>query len=392
MRIESVTAIPVRLPRDFLAARGTAGSPTTLAGEGRYRWSTAYPVLYSTEFETALVRLELSNGIVGWGEAQAPLAPEVACTIVDRLLRPALVGEEFDGSTSRIKELWDRMYATMRVRGQTGGFMLDAMSGIDIALWDLAGKLADKPVCDLLAASPKRTIPAYLSGTSGANPSERAAFAARFADEGLSLVKLYYESDWRELLAVADSLPAGMRFAVDALWHLPPASAIDMARELDSRNARWLECPLYPEEIAAHAELAAAITTPIAVGESYRTLREMEPFFGIAKVLQPDLGRCGITGTLAIARAFSGEIVPHLSIAMGPQIAAAVHVAAALEQCRLCEFNPNVLTAANAFLAEPLVHKGGVYHTPTLPGLGVVWNRRFESEIAAQVGRRAAVT
>jgi galactonate dehydratase len=270
----------------------------------------------------------------------------------------------------------------MRVRGQTGGFMLDAMSGIDIALWDLAGKLADKPVCDLLAASPKRTIPAYLSGTSGANPSERAAFAARFADEGLSLVKLYYESDWRELLAVADSLPAGMRFAVDALWHLPPASAIDMARELDSRNARWLECPLYPEEIAAHAELAAAITTPIAVGESYRTLREMEPFFEIAKVLQPDLGRCGITGTLAIARAFAGEIVPHLSIAMGPQIAAAVHVAAALEQCRLCEFNPNVLTAANAFLAEPLVRVGPEYRVPAGPGLGIEWNDRFHDIIA----------
>jgi D-galactarolactone cycloisomerase len=392
MRIESVTAIPVRLPRDFLAARGTAGSPTTLTGEGSYRWSTAYPVLYSIDFETAIVRVELSNGLVGWGEAQAPLAPEVACTIVDRLLRPALVGEAFDGTPERITALWDRMYATMRVRGQTGGFMLDAMSGIDIALWDLAGKLADKPVCDLLAASPKRTIPAYLSGTSGANPSERAAFAARFADEGFSLVKLYYESDWRELLAVADSLPAGMRFAVDALWHLPPAAAIEMARELDSRNARWLECPLYPEEITAHAELAAAITTPIAIGESYRSVHELEPFRGVAGMLQPDLGRCGITGAVAIARAFGTPIVPHLSIAMGPQIAAALHYAAAVDACTLCEFNPNVLDTANQFLAEPLVQKGGVYHTPTLPGLGVIWNRLFESEIAAQMVRRAVVT
>jgi D-galactarolactone cycloisomerase len=379
MRIESVTAIPVRLPRDLLAARGTAGSPTTLVGEGRYRWSTAYPVLYSTEFETALVRLELSNGLVGWGEAQAPLAPEVACTIVEKLLRPAIVGEAFDGSISRIDELWNRMYATMRVRGQTGGFMLDAMSGIDIALWDLAGKIADKPVCRLIAAEPKRLVPAYLSGTSGATPTERAAYAARFADEGFSLVKLYYESDWADLLAIADGLPHAMRFAVDALWHLPPATAIDMARELDARRARWLECPLYPEEIAAHAELAAAITTPIAVGESYRTLREMEPFFGIAKVLQPDLGRCGITGTLAIARAFPGEIIPHVSIAMGPQIAAALHVAAALENSPLCEFNPSVLSTANSFLAEPIVRVGPHYHMPLRPGLGIEWNDRFRT-------------
>ena len=390
MRITSITSIPVSLPRDLSQTRGTAGSPTTLAGEGTYRWSTAYPVLYSTEFETALVRVELANGLVGWGEAQAPLAPEVACTIVDRLLRPAISGEEFDGTPERIAVLWDRMYATMRVRGQTGGFMLDAMSGVDIALWDLAGKLADKPVCELLAAAPKRTIPAYLSGTSGANPAERAAFAARHAAEGFSLVKLYYESDWRELLAVADSLPSGMRFAVDALWHLPPATAVDMARELDARNARWLECPLYPENVAGHAQLAAASTTPLAIGESYRSVHELEPFRGIAGVLQPDLGRCGITGALAIARAFGTPIVPHLSIAMGPQIAAAIHYAAAVDLCTLCEFNPNVLDTANQFLAEPLVQEGGLYRTPTLPGLGVVWNHRFETEIAPEIGRRVA--
>jgi D-galactarolactone cycloisomerase len=379
MRIESIQAFPVRLPRDFVAAQGTAGSPTRLAGEGRYRWSTAYPVLYSVDFETALVRVELSGGLVGWGEAQAPLAPEVACAVVEHLLKPALEGEAFDGSAARIAELWDRMYATMRVRGQSGGFMLDAMSGVDIALWDLAGKIAEKPVCDLLTDAPSRSVPVYLSGTSGATPPERAAFAVPFHDEGINLVKLYYESDWADLLAIADALPAGMQFAVDALWHLPPADAIAMARELDARGAQWLECPLYPEDVAAHAELAAAITTPLAVGESYRTRREMQPFFGIASILQPDLGRCGITGTLDIARGFTGQIVPHVSIAMGPQIAAAIHVAAALENCPLCEFNPAVLTMANAFLAEPIVREGAAYRVPAGPGLGIEWSDRFRA-------------
>lgn len=379
MRIESIQAFPVRLPRDFVAAQGTAGTPTRLAGAGRYRWSTAYPVLYSVDFETALVRVELSGGLVGWGEAQAPLAPEVACAVVEQLLKPALEGEAFDGSAARTGELWDRMYATMRVRGQSGGFMLDAMSGVDIALWDLAGKIAGKPVCDMLAAAPKRTVPVYLSGTSGATPAERAAFAARFHDEGINLVKLYYESDWADLLAIADALPEGMRFAVDALWHLPPADAVAMARELDARGARWLECPLYPEDVAAHAALAAAISTPLAVGESYRTRREMQPFFEIASVLQPDLGRCGITGTLDIAQGFAGQIVPHVSIAMGPQIAAAIHVAAALENCPLCEFNPNVLATANTFLDEPLIREGAVYRVPAGPGLGIEWSDRFDA-------------
>jgi|LakMenEpi03Aug12_release.lakeMendotaPanAssembly.Ray.scaffolds.fasta_scaffold12256_11 D-galactarolactone cycloisomerase len=376
MHITSLTAFPVRLPRDAAAAKGTAGSPTTLVGSGGYRWSTAYPVLYSVHFETALIRLELSNGLVGWGEAQAPLAPEVACTIAEHLLRPAVVGEEFDGSPGRIAELWERMYATMRVRGHSGGFMLDAMSGVDIALWDLAGKLADKPVASLLAAAPKQTVPAYLSGTSGATVAERAAFAARHAAEGFSLVKLYYETEWRDLLAVADALPAGMQFAVDALWHLPPADAVEMARELDARKARWLECPLYPEDVAGHAALAAAIATPLALGESYRTLAELQPFLSIAKILQPDLGRVGITGFMKIAAAFPGPVVPHLSIAMGPQVAAAIHVAAAAANCSLCEYNPNVLATANAFLAEPLQCGGGRYAVPAAPGLGVAWNER----------------
>jgi D-galactarolactone cycloisomerase len=374
MRIESLTAIPVRLPRDIAAAKGTAGSPTALAGSGTYRWSTAYPVLYSTDFETTLVRVELSNGLVGWGEAQAPLAPEVAGTIVNLLLRPAVVGEAFDGSRERIAALWSRMYATMRVRGHSGGFMLDAMSGVDIALWDLAGKLASKPVAALLAAAPKEHVPAYLSGTSGATPAERAAFAARYAAEGFARVKLYYEPSWAELLAVADALPAGMEFAVDALWHLPPADAIAMARELDARHARWLECPLYPEDVAGHAAMAAAITTPLALGESYRTLAELAPFLPIAKILQPDLGRVGITGFMQIAGAFAGPVVPHLSIAMGPQVAAAIHVAAAVSTCDLCEFNPTVLATANAFLAEPLRCAGGRYAVPSAPGLGIEWN------------------
>ena len=87
--ITSLDAFPIRLPRDVVAARGTAGSPTVLAGGGGYRWSAAYPALYATDFETAIVRVGLADGRVGWGEAQAPLVPEVACTIAEQLLRGA---------------------------------------------------------------------------------------------------------------------------------------------------------------------------------------------------------------------------------------------------------------------------------------------------------------
>jgi galactonate dehydratase len=382
MRIRSIDAFPVRLPRDVGRTRGTAGSPTAVTGAGDYRWSTAYPALYSVHFETALVRVELEGGLVGWGEAQAPLAPEVACTIVERLLRPAIEGLDFDGSPARIGELWERMVSTMRVRGQCGGFMLDAISGVDIALWDLAGLIAGKPVCHLLSESPKRDVPVYLSGLSGGTIAEQAAFAARHADEGIGLAKLYYDRSWTDLLAVADALPRGMQPAVDGLWHLPADDGIAMVRELDARRAAWIECPFCPEEISLHAELAAAVTTPLALGESYRTLHELAPFLGFTKIVQPDLGRCGITGSMRIARGFPGSVVPHLSIAMGPQIAAAIHFAAAADSCSLCEFNPNVLDTANAFLAEPIVCRGGRYRVPDRPGLGLVWNDRLPSVVA----------
>ncbi|MCP5114170.1 MAG: mandelate racemase/muconate lactonizing enzyme family protein, partial [bacterium] len=171
-RIARVETFPIRLPRDIGGATGTAGSPTVLGtSAGGYRWSSVFPTLYSEFIETALVRVTLDSGLHGWGEAQAPLAPRVACTIIDDLLAPVLLGAPFDGATSTIEQLWTRQYQTMRVRGQTGGFMLDAISGIDLALWDLAGKLLRKSVAHLLAGeAADRRVPAYLSGIAGADP------------------------------------------------------------------------------------------------------------------------------------------------------------------------------------------------------------------------------
>ena len=108
MKISAIEAIPVRLPREREKAVRTAGSPTALIdGAGDYRWSAVFPALYAVHFETALVKVTLDSGLIGWGEAQAPLAPEVACAIVDRLLEPVLKGAEFDGSIARIDVVGD---------------------------------------------------------------------------------------------------------------------------------------------------------------------------------------------------------------------------------------------------------------------------------------------
>jgi D-galactarolactone cycloisomerase len=369
MRIEKVRAIAVRVPRDGQSARGLAGSPTGVSGEGRYRWSTAYPVLYPVDFETALVRVDLSNGMTGWGEAQAPLVPEVACTIIELLFSPLLAGRSFAGTPEEIREIRELLYNTMRVRGQTGGYQLDAMAGVDLALWDLAGQLAGQPVARMLGGGVGR-VPAYVSGVAGATDEERLAFIGDYVERGFGLFKIYLEESWPELerrIRLFQSAFPGVRFAVDALWHLPAGAG----QELD---LEWMECPFPPEDIEAHAQWVAGARSPLALGESYRTRYELRPWQGLAGVLQPDLGRCGITESVAIGK-LAKRLVPHVSIALAPQILAAVHVAAALPNGGLCEYNPRVLEVANRFLAEPIRLDGPNYVVPERPGLGVFFDR-----------------
>ena len=397
MKIAAVDAFPIRLPRDTQQAAGSAGSPTGLqASRFDYRWSQAYPVLYSIHFETALVRLTADDGREGWGEAQAPLAPEVVCAIVEMLLRPALADEEFSGSPERIRELRQRLYSTMRVRGQTGGFMLDAISGVDLALWDLAGKIAGKPAAELVAgASARKSLPAYLSGLTGVDNSERLAQAEKHWEDGFRTFKLFFDRSEAELFDLIDRLRrrfgSAVRIAVDALWRLNESDCRPFTEALDERGILWLECPLPPEDAAAHARLAAYVKTPLALGESYRTRFELQPFFerNVFAWLQPDLGRCGITEAVEWARLAQEagiEIAPHVSIAMGPQIAAALHLAAATPNSPLVEYNPKVLEIANRYQEQPIVMQAARYVLPQGPGLGAEM-RNLPTAIPRQAGK-----
>src|ERR1700676_4923778 len=128
MTVTSVRAYPVRIPRQS-ETTGLAGSPSRLhasTGAARYRWAEHYPTVYSSEFETTLVRVETSEGITGLGEAQSPVAPEVTTAVVNELLGPILIGQD----PLAVEHQRDRLYAAMRVRGHTGGFLLDAIAGI----------------------------------------------------------------------------------------------------------------------------------------------------------------------------------------------------------------------------------------------------------------------
>lgn len=380
-RIVELETFSIRLPRDQANIRGTAGSPTALAQSPfDYRWSSTNGALYSIRFEAALVKVTLESGLAGWGEAQAPLAPDVACLIVDQLLRPAIAGEPFRATPDGIAELRERMYATMRVRGQTGGFMLDAMAAVDLALWDIAGKAAKRPVRNLMPPITSRQhVPAYLSGLSGNTNEERVDQAQDAWERGFRIFKIFHDRTTEELLdlldLLRDRLGPDAQLAVDALWRLDESTALPFGREMDKRRVLWLECPFPPEDMAAHADLATAIRTPLALGESYRSRHELAPLLNGGSVgwIQPDLGRFGLTEALALAESADPALrfVPHVSIAMGPQIAAALHFASMVPQAGPAEYNPSVLDVANRFLTRRIELDGHRYVVPSAPGLGI---------------------
>lgn len=381
MKIAVVKAFALRIPRDFADATGTAGSPAQLKDvtEGhssQYRWAESYKTLYSTYIETTLVRIETDGGIVGWGEAQSPVAPQITTAIIESLLGPVLIGED----ALAPEALWERMYSTMRVRGHTGSFLLDAISGLDIAIWDICGKAYGQPIFRLLGGPIRTDMPYYISGLSGANNQEKVVCARRYFDAGARAFKVFLDKTPKALLSLIDDMRntfgEEIEIFVDALWRLSPKSALQFARQLEAREVGWLEAPLMPEDLKGHQWLTSQAGIPIAIGESYRSRFELIPFFKARAmdILQPDIGRTGITEgrrVNALAGSFHMPIAPHISIGLGPQIAAALHLASAAANLMTIECNPKVYEIADKMLRQPLSYNFMRLNVPTGAGLGI---------------------
>jgi len=258
--------------------------------------------------------------------------------------------------------------------------MLDAIAGIDIALWDIRGKALKTRVCDLLGGPFTSQLPAYVSGLAGASQEARIAQAVEHRRQGFNAFELFMDGDPEETLRLIDGLREELgdqaQIFVDALWRCDHAQAVRIGRELDERSAGWFEAPLKPEDVAGHARLAESIVTPVAIGESYRTRWEMLPFFvaGAVEIYQPDIGRCGISEGMklaALAELHNVPIALHVSIGLGVQIAAALHFAAAIPNLIFVECNPKVWQVAQGMLRASLPAGAGTIGIPAGAGLGI---------------------
>lgn len=372
MSITAVEAIPVRIRRD----EAYLGAMPAGAGSENYFVRPPYRALYSAYFETAFVKITTSDGVTGWGEALAPVSPDTVCTIITQLIAPVLRGRDpLAGDV-----LWSLMYDLMRERGYYGGFMLDAISACDIALWDLRGKLLNQPVYVLAGGAYRETIPCYVSGLPRPTDEGRVALALEWTERGFYDFKLAagygIAEDTASIAALRAALGESSRLLLDAHWVYTLDESVRLARSLEALSAAVLEAPINPEDIDAHVLLAQASAVPIAIGETERTRYQFKPWLTrrAADLLQPDVGRTGISELLKIAHmaeAFNIPVAPHLSVGLGVCIAASIHAAAAIPNLYLLEYQPPVFELANSLLVEPLICEAGLYHLPEGVGLGV---------------------
>jgi galactonate dehydratase len=375
MKLAQIETFAVQVPRDFSTARGGAGSPAELRSAGaRYELAKTYGTVYSRNIETLIVKLTTTDGVIGWGEAQAPVAPEVAQEIIHVLIAPLLIGREII-SPRAVRQM---LYNAMRVRGHTGGFYIDAVSALDIALWDLQAKTAGVPLHRLLGGPIKESLPVYVSGLTGTTQQEQLDSLERCLERGATAVKIFMTQDPKDSLSLVREIRrrSAIKIFVDALWRLDQQSALRLARELDAYDVGWLEAPLAPEDVAGHRDLARMSPVRIAIGESYRTSFEIRPFLeaGAMHVLQPDVGRCGVTESnhlAGLAQGFNITMAPHISIGLGPQIAAAIHCSASWCNLEYVECNPQVYEIAERFQTEDLGFSYSRVVLSETPGLGI---------------------
>ncbi|QKW17784.1 mandelate racemase/muconate lactonizing enzyme family protein [Kitasatospora sp. NA04385] len=343
---------------------------------GDYVRHRSYRSLYSLNTETFLVRVTAEDGTVGWGEAQAPLVPEVCAALVERLIGPFLLGADVMDTGAA----WRSGYDGMRERGHLNGYQLDALAACDIALWDVKAKLLGVPVHALLGGRHRADVPCYVSGLPARDDAERVDRARSWRDRGFDRFKLALGEGIDHDVRVFESLRTGLggdaEIHVDAHWRYTPSEAIGLGRRLEPMGLGFLEAPVAPEDADGQAEVAAALVAPVAVGEELRTRYDFRDRLvrRSADLLQPDVGRMGLTECAAaasLAEAFHTPIALHLGVGLGVYIAAGLALAAAAPNLVVMEYQPTQFALAQTLLREPLACDGGSYRLPGGSGLGV---------------------
>jgi L-alanine-DL-glutamate epimerase-like enolase superfamily enzyme len=373
-KVAQVEAIVVSLPRDT-PYLGPLGSDERVDASG-YVVRSGNRTIYPTTDMSVLVKATADDGTVGWGETYGIVAPEAVVAIVDDVLAPQVVGRDPRDAVAIQEDLYD----LMRVRGHFGGYYVDAIAGIDIAMWDLFGKLVGQPVAKLLGGHRTNTIPAYVSGLPGATLADKVALAKDFAARGFHAFKyaaaVSFEGIEQEMRALREALGPDAKLMVDLHWKFTAGEAIALIERLAAYAPYFVEAPCAPEDLEGQAQVAAACKVPVALGEELRTVYEYRPRFTQRAMTfaQPEMGHTGISQFMQIAHmanAFHVEVIPHASVGVGIYQAASLHASAALLNVPMHEYQHSVFDRNLAFVSTTMRCERGAFALPEGPGLGI---------------------
>ena len=348
MKVTEVRALPLAIP-----LREMTPPSSWAAGIGRQ----------------ILVRLTTDTGVTGWGECFAYGAPLAVCNVVDEVLAPLVVGQD----PTQVEHLAHQMHHALMIWGRRGLAMC-AVSGVELALWDAAGKARGVPVYQLLGGLCQARTPAYASLLRYDSPVQAAQAARAAVALGYRAVKLH-QTDVESVAAAREAVGGDVDIMLDTNCPWTVEQAIAMGRRLERYHLRWLEEPVWPpEDYAGLARVRASIATPIACGENEATVFAYQAIIahGAADIVQPSVTKVGgiseMKKAATLAAAANVTFVPH-SFYYGPGLAATLHVAASTPGgVPYVEFPPGELVAP--LTAEPLRCADGAVSVPDRPGLG----------------------
>ena len=357
---------------------------------------------YMPERPTLLVQVHTDEGIVGLGEAAAygGFLESTEALILGELRRTILGQDPF-----RVERLWSMMATRAHQRGRRGMLMM-AISGIDIALWDIIGQATRTPLYRLLGGY-RETLDVYASAGFYAGGKDAAALAEEvggYAARGFRTVKIKVgrnpdvmlnplhdmpandyalatlEQDVERVRAARAAVGPGVRLAIDANNAWTPPVALRFMRRVDDQDIAWLEEPVATEDVEGSAEVAHRLDTPVAGYETETGLGGFRDLISrrAVDIVQPDvIWTGGITETrkvAALAQAHGLPVIPHVFSSAVASIAN-MHLIASLPNAGLLEFDQNPNPLRSELFDEPLtVGADGKIALPEGPGLGVRLN------------------
>jgi len=372
--IRSVESFIISIPRDvpYLGPLG----PGERINERGYLVRQGNRSIYPASDMSVLVKVTADDGTVGWGETYGIVAPDAVTSIIDDVLGPVTLGRD----PRDVMVIQEDLYDLMRVRGFFGGYYMDAIAGVDIAIWDLFGKLLGQPVVKLLGGQRMASIPVYVSGLPAATLEARLEMARGFCARGFDAFKyaaaVSHEGIVNEMRVLREGLGPHVKLMVDLHWKFTAQEAIQLIGQLAPYRPYFVEAPCQPEDIEGQAHVGASIKVPLALGEEWRTVYEVRPRMErrAMSIIQPEIGHTGISQFMQIARmanAFHVKVIPHASIGIGIFQAASLHATAALPNCPMHEYQHSVFDRNLRYVNTDMRCERGAFAVPTGPGLGV---------------------